>query len=1344
MAGDPGARIVARVGVKVLPDVSGFRKKLRDDVSDITKSETAPKVKVGLEVMAGAADALRRQTVKAVNDLNREFKTNEKYRLRVPVELSLDGLTEKLEKYTTRVEKSYEDRPIKLRAKIDIAALNRPVLDDIQVRMLAVLDEDSVNDALDKAQQIAGHRPIHANVVADVTTNYRSTGRMLGAMAATKVVASQAAHAVDMIQDAVDGMGAAFSKEFAEAEKSLKAAERSIDGYRSKTELAGDRIIAATERQRNASSALTKAEAARADAVDKSRVAWQKLRNISRDHKDDVDKVIAARANWEAANRKVALSELDIQDAMAKVAETDHLLTKARERSRTAQRDYDKAMADVSGLRGRIKGMRTYADEMARVQSQIERDSRRFKFSMRDLAPDLFDKLRFEAKQKAPRVKVGTEWDKANRPALLRYLEADLKHLGRMAVAPARRVGTSLGRSITTGVGRGMNLQRTVQSRLDSAFNPAHNARVFAKRGQEFGVKFTAGFTKGVDGFKKMKGLVDKALNSFPGKMVGRLAGLRLLEKFNDVFVKPLQNIDLMALSLGKLTLGVGGLVIALLAASGAVLSFGASLVSIVPAALLLPGLLAGVATGAIVMGVALADIDKRMPELGRSFKRMQKTIQNNFWKEALNPFRALAREFLPEIEKGMAKVSTAAGKFSAKLATSLKGIMGPELPGMFDAVAASFKNLEASAPGIAKIVTVLGTLGAEYLPKAATGFSNLMNKWGDFLEKADKDGRLDKWVSSAVEGLKNLGRIISGISGTLAGLGKAALDAGGPTLASFADSMERLSAAVNKPENYQGIVDMFEAANKGIAMFKNAAGAGVSDFMKSLGGVMKAVMPQIGYMIGRLTGAFAKMLSDPKVAGAFVGFVKSLRGAIDLLAPSIEKMGPSLGLIIDTLAVVVESVAPVLDKILANVGPMLETIAPHIQSIIRDLGIWAGILVDVLLPPLREIVTALAPVLSSLFRTMREQVERLKEPMGAIFQALSDAIQRILPGLGMVLEGVIALFGEWIIAMAPYILMVIETIGKVLGWLFDTIITPLFSWLRDNAQPIMEAMTAFINGDWKLAWESIAPVLQSVWDRIKENLQPWIDWMKQKMRDLWQKVNDDAKIKWEELKRSIIDLARRMGIDVTGEIETLERLAGAAWETMKRKAKEAFSALVQTVKEKATEMVSEVGTWGGRILVAMANPGALLAQVGRDIVQGLIGGMDDKIGALGRKAAELASKVKNALTGLAGFDINSPSRVTREYGKSVVEGLEVGMDGSHKGLAKSAINLTRTVLTNIEPVSAVQRNTRNIVGSLAPAGTPAVESAGVNVNVTNHFPQAEPTSKTVNTAMQLAALVGR
>ena len=76
---------------------------------------------------------------------------------------------------------------------------------------------------------------------------------------------------------------------------------------------------------------------------------------------------------------------------------------------------------------------------------------------------------------------------------------------------------------------------------------------------------------------------------------------------------------------------------------------------------------------------------------------------------------------------------------------------------------------------------------------------------------------------------------------------------------------------------------------------------------------------------------------------------------------------------------------------------------------------------------------------------------------------------------------------------------------------------------------------------------------------------------------------------------------------------------------------------------------------------------GTDLYQAGKDAVDGLVKGINDKISSAVAKAKELASGVKNAVTNF--FDIRSPSRVMMQVGYWIADGLAVGIK---KGAAKT------------------------------------------------------------------------
>lgn len=91
--------------------------------------------------------------------------------------------------------------------------------------------------------------------------------------------------------------------------------------------------------------------------------------------------------------------------------------------------------------------------------------------------------------------------------------------------------------------------------------------------------------------------------------------------------------------------------------------------------------------------------------------------------------------------------------------------------------------------------------------------------------------------------------------------------------------------------------------------------------------------------------------------------------------------------------------------------------------------------------------------------------------------------------------------------------------------------------------------------------------------------------------------------------------------------------------------------------------------------------------------MQGFINGISEKIGAAVSKAKEMASSVKNAITGF--FDIHSPSRVMKQIGGWISEGLAIGIAYKAPIAAKEAKNLAKSVKNALE--SELQKTAEEI-----------------------------------------------
>ncbi|MBY0797877.1 tape measure protein [Corynebacterium parakroppenstedtii] len=146
------------------------------------------------------------------------------------------------------------------------------------------------------------------------------------------------------------------------------------------------------------------------------------------------------------------------------------------------------------------------------------------------------------------------------------------------------------------------------------------------------------------------------------------------------------------------------------------------------------------------------------------------------------------------------------------------------------------------------------------------------------------------------------------------------------------------------------------------------------------------------------------------------------------------------------------------------------------------------------------------------------------------------------------------------------------------------------------------------------------------------------------------------------------------------------------------------FSEHIAPLPGKIGSKLGEVISWfsrlPGRIKSALGDTGSMLVSAGKDMVRGLINGIESMAGAAMDKAKHLASNVANAFK--SALHIHSPSRVFMGFGENIGQGLINGMDSMQSDVATASENLAAAADTTLPPS----------VQALSDKGTPAEPSA--------------------------------
>jgi hypothetical protein len=109
-------------------------------------------------------------------------------------------------------------------------------------------------------------------------------------------------------------------------------------------------------------------------------------------------------------------------------------------------------------------------------------------------------------------------------------------------------------------------------------------------------------------------------------------------------------------------------------------------------------------------------------------------------------------------------------------------------------------------------------------------------------------------------------------------------------------------------------------------------------------------------------------------------------------------------------------------------------------------------------------------------------------------------------------------------------------------------------------------------------------------------------------------------------------------------------------------------------------------------------------------MIQGLIGGIQSKAAAVKAKITDLANSIKSKMKSM--MDIHSPSRVFREFGGYIGEGLAIGIDKSKKMVLDSTEALGNAAMIDPEAVG-VGSLTGDTVAAAVPRDSGSSGSTG-------------------------------
>lgn len=236
--------------------------------------------------------------------------------------------------------------------------------------------------------------------------------------------------------------------------------------------------------------------------------------------------------------------------------------------------------------------------------------------------------------------------------------------------------------------------------------------------------------------------------------------------------------------------------------------------------------------------------------EMRPAFDEVRDAVQEPLFEGKADEFRNFFTNIAPNIKSGLSGIAAAWNQNITALLTSLGSEQGK---GIIDRILGNTGDAqERLSKAIDPLVRGMGTLaaaGTDALPRLADALGNVAARFANFIEQADKDGRLDRWINDGLTGMTNLGNSVLNIGKMFTGLTTAA-GGGGTFLQWLENTTRRWQEFINSEEGQSKIRDYL---NEGMRLLREWG-----DLLKNLPGAFQSmaqgVQPYVGTVISLLT----------------------------------------------------------------------------------------------------------------------------------------------------------------------------------------------------------------------------------------------------------------------------------------------------------------------------------------------------------------------------------------------------------------------------------------------------------------------------------------------------------
>lgn len=440
-------------------------------------------------------------------------------------------------------------------------------------------------------------------------------------------------------------------------------------------------------------------------------------------------------------------------------------------------------------------------------------------------------------------------------------------------------------------------------------------------------------------------------------------------------------------------------------------------------------------------------------------------------------------------------------------------------------------------------------------------------------------------------------------------------------------------------------------AAITGLALGFTYAYKNIEPFRNAVNNVITVFKAFWQVLQGNSDGAASMLTSlgmSPENTRAIISFGETVRGVIETIKQVFSGFAVFMQGIFALFAGDEENGTALLKSLGMN-QETITTVVNTVSSIKQAISEF-----------LSEIWSFMTAIGTQIAQFWLENGSQIKQAFSDCWSVSSEIIKAVMPIIVAVFQFAWPIIKEIVIGTLEAIRDFIQGILKViLG--------------------IVKVFSSLFTGDWVGVWEGVKEIWFGALEAIWGYLQLWgagrvLKWLGKFGNDIGRLFGKF----WGDIKKIWNDALADLYVFFGSKLETITRLAQSWGGMFKNFFVGIWDAIIGGIQSKMNNVVSTIGWVLGQAVNTVQRFVGYFFTIGQQIISGMINGIYSYANKLIDQVFNIGRSIKDTITGF--FRIHSPSRVMRDIGVYVGQGLDQGMDSMINPLVRTALDMASAV----------------------------------------------------------------